>query len=128
MEPPIILPIVTGNKLFRSILDNEILSLRRYPKDRYDILATLCSKDKATKVNIGINIRNIFSTVVLAFDDKYTARHTKKLHKIPKIKDSNILKDILLLVILTILSSSTAFSGVLIINKEIIKAPHRFPK
>ena len=127
-EPPIILPIVTGNRFFNNISLIFIELSNRYPNDRYDILATLCSNDKATNVNIGKNITITFSVMLLAFDDRNTARHTKKLQRIPKIIAEVIFNDIFVLVILINEVEIISFNGVFIINSEINNEPNRFPK
>ena len=54
-KPPRILPIVTGRRLFIRISFIVSVLSRRYPNDRYNILAILCSNDRAINMNIGIN-------------------------------------------------------------------------
>ena len=120
--------MVTGNKLFKNILLNDIVLSNKYPSDKYDILATLCSNDKAINVNIGNIITNIFSVILFAFDDRNTAKHTKKLHRTPKIIADDILNDIFVFAIFINEADITSFSGVLITSNVIISDPHKFPK
>ena len=123
-----ILPIVTGIR-FLKIIELTLIELsNKYPNDKYDILATLCSKDNATKVNIGINITITFSPIVLAFDAKNTDKHTKKLQSIPNMIALVIFSDILVLVIFINDAEIISFKGVFIINNDISKDPNRLPK
>ena len=78
------------------------------------MLATLCSNDNATKVNIGMNITITFSTIVIAFDERYTDRHTKKLQSTPRMIAEVIFKDILVLVIFINEDIIISFNGVFI--------------
>ena len=88
----------------------------------------LCSKDNTTKVNIGINITIIFSVIVLANVDKYTADVTRKLHSIPKIMASIKVYDNLVLAIFIKDSLILSFNGVLYTKKVIINIPIKFPR
>ena len=77
---------------------------------------------------MGIKITIIFSIVFLAIVLRYTAMHTRKLHRTPKIKALVNEYDILLVAILTRESDKRFFIGVLIIKSEIKSAPERFPR
>ena len=88
----------------------------------------LCSKDNTIKVNIGINITIIFSVIVLANVDKYTADVTRKLHNIPKIMASIKVYDNLVLAIFIKDSLILSFNGVLYTKKVIINIPIKFPR
>lgn len=87
-KPPRILPIVTGRRLFIRISFIVSVLSRRYPNDRYNILATLCSNDKTINMNIGINITSIFSLVDFTVDARKTDIHTRKLQNAPRIMAS----------------------------------------
>lgn len=84
-KPPRILPIVTGRRLFMRISFIVSVLSKRYPNDRYNMLAILCSNDRAINMNIGIKITSIFSPVVFTVDARKTDIHTRKLHNNPRI-------------------------------------------
>src|SRR6185369_12500641 len=99
--PPMILPIVTGNRLFNQNADQVNLSrlgtlsptlltnagsyslINKAYGTKY-MFAILCSKPAATKAVIGNTIAMILSTVLRALYVNQTARQTSPLHKIPR--------------------------------------------
>lgn len=87
-KPPRILPIVTGRRLFIRISFIVSVLSKKYPNDRYNILAILCSKDRTINMNIGINITSIFSLVDFTVDARKTDIHTRKLQNAPRIMAS----------------------------------------
>mmetsp|Transcript_36607 Transcript_36607/g.78099 ORF Transcript_36607/g.78099 Transcript_36607/m.78099 type:complete len:240 (+) Transcript_36607:466-1185(+) len=83
-EPAMVLPMVTGNRFFRRKAETLTGAPFIMPSGMMNMLATECSRPKATNAEIGNQIATIFPPRSLQKDAMYTAMHTSQLHIIPR--------------------------------------------
>mmetsp|Transcript_62115 Transcript_62115/g.122768 ORF Transcript_62115/g.122768 Transcript_62115/m.122768 type:complete len:215 (-) Transcript_62115:280-924(-) len=82
--PPMMLPSVTGRRLERRKDFQLTAAPEKMPRGIMNMLATECSRPRATKAEMQKKIGTILPAASFANDARYTAMHTSQLHKMPR--------------------------------------------